>query len=61
MKTFKQTSDKPYDRHEYKLVLKNGKSITVDDYELVGHCGNTTDSRRPDNVIDITVVKGSRM
>ena len=35
MKEFKQTCDKPYDRHEYKLVLKNGKSMTVDDYELV--------------------------
>ena len=27
--------DKPYDRHRYKLILKNGKSITYDDYEIM--------------------------
>ena len=27
--------DKPYDKHNYKLVLKNGKSIILDDYEQV--------------------------
>ena len=32
---FQQTSDEPYDRHDYKIVLKNGKSITFDDYEIV--------------------------
>ena len=35
LKTFTSTSDLPYDRHTYKMVLKNGKSIVVDDYELV--------------------------
>ena len=35
MKTFKQTSDNPYDRHDYKLVLSNGKEIIFDNYEDV--------------------------
>jgi len=30
---FTQTSDGSYDRHFYRIVLTNGKSITVDDYE----------------------------
>ena len=30
---FTQTSDGAYDRHLYRVVLTNGKSITVDDYE----------------------------
>jgi|TARA_B100002019_G_scaffold290284_1_gene307619 hypothetical protein len=33
MKTFKQTSDIPYDRHEYKIKFDNGKAITFPDYE----------------------------
>ena len=33
MKTFKQTSDIPYDRHEYKIKWDSGKSITFPDYE----------------------------
>ena len=33
LRVFTQTSDAPYDRHEYKLVLKNGKSIHLPDYE----------------------------
>jgi hypothetical protein len=34
-KTFKQTSDLPYDRHNYKLVLSNGKEVIFEDYEDV--------------------------
>jgi hypothetical protein len=30
--TFEQTSDKPYDRHHYKLVYTNGQSIVFEDY-----------------------------
>ena len=30
---FTQTSDGSYDRHFYRIVLTNGRSITVDDYE----------------------------
>ena len=30
---FTQTSDGSYDRHFYRIVLTNGKSIMVDDYE----------------------------
>jgi len=33
MKTFKQTSDKPYDRHHYKLVYTNDQSVIFDNYE----------------------------
>ena len=35
MKRFEFTSDKPYDRHNYKLKLKNGKSIILKDYETL--------------------------
>lgn len=35
MKTFTQTSDELYDRHEYKIVLNNGKSLVVESYEEV--------------------------
>jgi hypothetical protein len=30
--TFKQTCDKPYDRHNYKLVFTNGNEVVFDDY-----------------------------
>jgi len=33
LKVFAQTSDLPYDRHFYRIVFTNGKSIVVDDYE----------------------------
>ena len=33
--TFKQTSDKPYDRHHYKLVSANGNEVIFDNYEDV--------------------------
>jgi len=33
LKVFSQTSDLPYDRHFYRIVFTNGKSIVVDDYE----------------------------
>ena len=35
MKTFKQTCDKPYDRHDYKLILSNGKEMIFSNYEDV--------------------------
>lgn len=31
--TFTCTSDAPYNRHSYKLYLKNDKTIIFDDYE----------------------------
>ena len=37
MKTFKQTSDKPYDRHQYKIKFDDGKSILFPDYETMQH------------------------
>ena len=30
--TFKQTSDKPYLRHHYKLVYSNGQAVVFDNY-----------------------------
>ncbi len=27
--------DKPYDRHHYKLKMKNGKCVTFEDYEMM--------------------------
>ena len=35
LKTFTCTSEAPYDRHRYKLVLKNGKGMILEDYEMV--------------------------
>ena len=32
MTTFSQTCHKPYDRHDYKLVYINGKTVVYDDY-----------------------------
>ena len=34
-KFFKQTSDKPYDRHRYKLVGVNQNELIFDDWEQV--------------------------
>ena len=31
---FEQSSYEPYDRHNYKVVAKNGDAITVDSYDL---------------------------
>jgi hypothetical protein len=32
---FKQTSDVPYDRHEYRLIFSNNDSIIFQSYEQV--------------------------
>ena len=29
---FEQTSDKPYDRHTYRIELGDGRSVDIDDY-----------------------------
>lgn len=33
--TFTTYCDKDYDRHHYKLVLKNGKSVVFADYDVL--------------------------
>ena len=33
LKTFTSTCQKDYDRHTYKVVLKDGQSVILDDYE----------------------------
>lgn len=35
LEVFKQTSDEPYLRHDYKLHFANGKSVIFDNYEDV--------------------------
>ena len=35
LKIFTHTSDKPYDQNSYKIIFKNGKSVTVDDYRTM--------------------------
>jgi hypothetical protein len=35
MKIFKQTSDEPYLRHDYKVVFENGEEVIFDNYEDV--------------------------
>ena len=32
VKTFKQTCDKPYLRHQYKVVYNNGREVVFDNY-----------------------------
>ena len=33
LKVFTQTSDKPYNRHDYKIVYNDGKEVIFDNYE----------------------------
>jgi hypothetical protein len=35
MEVFRQTSDAPYDRHTYSLVLKTGETVNFDDWDAV--------------------------
>lgn len=35
MKVFSQTSDLPYDRHQYRFVLDDSRSIVVESYEEI--------------------------
>ena len=34
-KWFEETSDLPYDRHDYKVYTQTGKTYVFDDYEMV--------------------------
>lgn len=34
-KNFKQTSEKPYDRHDYKVIDIHGQELIFDNYEDV--------------------------
>jgi hypothetical protein len=47
--------DEPYDRHLYKVVLKNGKALIFDDYEIARAFwwnNNQTGNLRTIEVID---------
>ena len=33
LKSFTSTSQEDYDRHHYKLILKSGKEVVLEDYE----------------------------
>lgn len=62
LEVFKQTSDQPYDRHHYRLVMKNGKKMVFEDYETAKNmwwnmCGMGTCSHI--EVIDPTQKKTS--
>lgn len=35
--TFTTYCDKPYDRHTYKLKLKNGKSVVFEDWQVAAY------------------------
>ena len=35
LQVFESTCQKPYDRHEYVLVFKNGKKVKSDDYTTI--------------------------
>lgn len=35
VRTFNQTSDKPYTRHNYRAVLKDGRNFMCQDYEYL--------------------------
>lgn len=35
MEVFLQTSDEPYNRHNYEIVLKTGKTVFFDDWDGV--------------------------
>ena len=39
---FKQTSDEPYDRHQYKFVYSNDQSVIFDSWEQTQHEWFTT-------------------
>ena len=35
LKEFKLSCEKPYDKHKYRVNLKNGKSVVFEDYETM--------------------------
>ena len=35
LEVFKQTSDEPYVRHDYKLIFEDAKEVVFDNYEDV--------------------------
>jgi len=37
MEIFTATSPESYDRHTYKIVMKNGKAIAFDDYKVASY------------------------
>lgn len=56
--TFKCTSDAPYDRHNYEVVLKNGKKVFFNDWEdAQGYW--FTNSQIPD-FLDFIIVKDKK-
>lgn len=42
---FKQTCDKPYDRHRYKLIYSDGKEVIFDNYMDIQACWFQTPSQ----------------
>ena len=66
---FTNTSTQSYDRHKYRLVFKNKKSIVFDDYEVLrsswfqysssGTLDHVQILDRTNEVIDTTVLRSS--
>jgi len=56
--TFKVTSDAPYDRHDYEIVLKNNKKVFFDNWEDTLRYW-WTNSQIPD-YLDVIIVKDKK-
>ena len=57
-KTFKVTSDAPYDRHDYEVVLKNNKKVFFDNWEDTLRYW-WTNAQIPD-YLDVIIVKDKK-
>jgi len=53
--TFTCTSDVPYDRHNYEIVLKNGKNIIFENWEDTHRYW--WEKRQIPNFLDFIIVK----
>ena len=59
MKTFKQTCDKDYDRHIYRVHLSNGTTVDFENYEVMRyHWYQGREHAVSVEVIDVTAGKG---
>lgn len=58
MEIFEQTSDLPYDRHSYSIVLKNEKVINFENWEDVSSYWFTY--REVPNYLDYIVVNSKK-
>ena len=57
-KTFKVTSEAPYDRHDYEILLKNDKKVFFDNWEDTWVCWYQN-CQIPD-FLDVIIVKDKK-